>query len=176
METDLQNQNEEEFRSPEKKELRGLGGWLALVGIGIILSTIINVYQIYGFYVQVIKSGLWQALTTQGGKAYQPVLAGIIASEMVVNGIVILLFLYMAILYFSKNRRFPKFFTGVLIFVLIFTVLDLAATCTILPFEIVMQPGTIIRVSMPVFGCLIWIPYMRKSKRVKATFVRPPGA
>ena len=70
----------------EEKNLEGLGGWLIIVGLGIILSPIKIVVQTIPIYPDIFSSGAWERLTTPGSEVYNQLWAPIIIGEMVING------------------------------------------------------------------------------------------
>jgi Protein of unknown function (DUF2569) len=51
---------------------KGLGGWLILVGLGIIISPLRIISQVFPVYSEIISSGSWTTLTTPGSDAYNP--------------------------------------------------------------------------------------------------------
>jgi hypothetical protein len=91
---------------------------------------------------------------------------------MVTNGALILAWTFMAFLFFSKKRTFPKWYIGIVVFTLFFIVVDALAIKSVLPNEPVFDPDTTKEFSRTLGITLIWVPYMLVSKRVKATFVK----
>ena len=91
---------------------------------------------------------------------------------MFINGALVLAWIYAAFLFFSKKKSFPKWFIGLAIFTLIFIVLDALAVKIVLPNEPVFDPETFKELARSLVACLLWVPYMRVSKRVQATFIK----
>jgi hypothetical protein len=156
----------------EEKNLEGLGGWLVLVGLGIILSPLRIVAQTFPQYSDIFSNGSWAALTTPGTEAYNPLWAPILYGEMVTNGALILAWTFIAFLFFSKKRTFPKWYIGIVVFTLFFIVVDALAIKSVLPNEPMFDPDTTKQFSRTLGITLIWVPYMLFSKRVKATFAK----
>jgi hypothetical protein len=71
----------------EEKNLDGLGGWLIIVGLGIIISPLRVIVQLFPLYSEMISTGSWAALTTPGTEAYNPLWAPILFGEMAINGV-----------------------------------------------------------------------------------------
>lgn len=156
----------------EEKSLEGLGGWLILVGLGIIISPIRIAVQIYQIYSGIFSNGSWTALTTPGTETYNPLWAPILIGEVAINGGLFLMWVFIAFLFFSKKRVFPKFYIGILLFTLTFILLDALATRSVLPNVPIFDDETIKAFGQSLIASLIWVPYMLVSKRVKATFVK----
>lgn len=154
------------------RHLNGLGGWLVLVAIGIILSPLRILTQVFPVYLDMFLNGSWGVLTTPGSQAYNPLLIPILIGEMLTNVGLILGCIFLAILFFSKKKLFPKFYISMLIFTLVFILIDTLAIKAVLPEEPIFDPDTLSSIIRTVMAIGIWVPYMLVSKRVKATFVR----
>ncbi len=156
----------------EEKNLEGIGGWLILVAIGIVVTPIRIVALIMMTYPEIFSSGAWESLTTQGSEAYSPLWAPIIIGEIWINCGLILVWLYMAYKFFTKSKDFPKWYIGIAIFSLLFIIADAFAINLVLPSEPVFDPDTIKEFMRSLIMVIIWVPYMLVSKRVKATFIK----
>jgi hypothetical protein len=156
----------------EEKNLEGIGGWLILVGLGIILSPLIVIAQTLPVYLKMFSDGSWVILTTPGTEAYNPLWAPILFGEMAINGGLVLAWIFIAFLFFSERKAFPKWYISILIFTLIFILIDGLAIKSVLPNEPVFNPDTTKKFARTLIVTLIWVPYMLVSKRVKATFVK----
>lgn len=157
---------------PPSKDPIGLGGWLILVGIGVVVSPLRIVGQVFPIYANMLSNGTWDRLTTPGSEAYQPLWQPILVAEIGINAALVLTWLFIAFLFFTKRRLFPKVYIGTLLFTLAFVVADALAIQLVLPNETVFDPETTKQVMQTVLATMIWTPYMLVSKRVKATFVR----
>jgi transglutaminase-like putative cysteine protease len=152
-------------------KLSGLGGWLILVGIGLVCSPL----RVLGSMIQSLDSfspANWYALTHPGGVSYHPAWGTLLTLELLSQITVLILSLFVVVLFFQKRRIFPRWFITLLVLNSIFILGDEIAV------HIVKTPSAaatlqVSRTVMQVFiGCAIWIPYMCVSRRVKATFVR----
>ena len=154
----------------QEKSLEGIGGWLILVAIGLILSPLRLLMLILTTYPDIFSTGAWEALTTQGSEAYSPLWAPIIIGEILVNSALILAWLYIGYMFFTKSRHFPRWYIGMTLFSLLFIVADALAIKLVLPDE-VFDPDTAKEFARGLIMVGIWVPYMLVSKRVKATFL-----
>lgn len=155
----------------EEKNLEGIGGWLILVAIGIIVTPIRLIMLAMATYPEIFSTGVWEALTTQGSEAYSPLWAPILVGEILINSGMLLVWLYMAYLFFSKKLAFPKWYIGLAVFSLVFIIADAFAIKLVMPSEPVFDPDTIKELMRSLFTVVVWVPYMLISKRVKITFV-----
>jgi len=160
-----------EINVTEENPLKGLSGWLILVGIGIVLSPLIIIASIFPTYLDIFTSGSWEVLTTPGSEVYNALWAPILLGEIFINGALVIAWVFIAFLFFSKKIVFPRWYIAVLLFTLVFVVVDALATKAVIPNEPVFDPDTIKEFARSLVATLIWVPYMLVSKRVRATFV-----
>ncbi|GAB5453192.1 MAG: hypothetical protein Hals2KO_35200 [Halioglobus sp.] len=152
-------------------ELKGLGGWLILVGIGVIVAPIRLLATYIPVYKPIFEDGTWEALTTVGSEAYDPLWGPLLISEIVYNSTMVFLSIYLIYLFFSKNHLFPKVYIAIVAVSLVFIPLDAWLVTKVLPAEPMFDPETTKEFVRVLVGALIWVPYMLFSKRVKLTFV-----
>jgi branched-subunit amino acid transport protein len=156
----------------KEKDLEGLGGWLALVGLGIIISPLRIIAQIFPTYSQIFSDGSWEFLTTPGTEAYNPLWKPIILAEIGINCGLVLTWIFIGFLYFSKKKMFPNWYIGTLLFTFAFILFDALAIMAVLPNEPIFDPETAKELGRMAIVAFVWIPYMLVSKRVKATFTK----
>jgi len=155
----------------ENNELKGLGGWLILVGIGVIIAPIRLLVTYIPIYIPIFENGTWEALTTAGAEAYDPLWAPLLIGEIAYNSIMVAALIYLIYLFFTKRYFFPKLYVGVMVVSVIFIPLDAWLVTKVLPDEPMLDPETTKEFMRTLVGAAIWVPYMLLSKRVKATFV-----
>jgi hypothetical protein len=156
----------------EEKNLEGIRGWLILVAIAMVVSPIRFAAVVKTTYVELFSTGTWEILTTQGSEAYDPLLASIIVAELLITAGLTLIFVYIAFMFFSKHRHFPKWFIGVAVFNLVWVIADALLIKLVLPNVPVFDPDTLKTLGNAAFWVVVWVPYMLESKRVKATFIK----
>lgn len=155
----------------DNNELKGLNGWLILVGIGVVISPIRLLITLVPSYQPIFEDGTWEALTTVGSESYTPYFGSLLIGEMVFNAIMFAASIYLIYLFFSKHHLFPKLYIVIVMATLIFIPLDAWLVTQLFPSLPMFDTETTTEFLRAVLVAAIWIPYMIISKRVKATFV-----
>jgi hypothetical protein len=148
----------------------GLGGWLILVGIGLVFSPL-RIAGIEFTILSVMLDGTWSAISNSTGEFYNPLLAAIIPIEFVVNMAFIFGFIFLIYLFFTKSSIFPRWYIAIYSANLLVILLDAVAVKFAVPDQPMFDPDTVKELARSFGACCIWIPYMLRSKRVEATFV-----
>lgn len=153
------------------KEEHAIGGWLILVAIGLLVSPLLILINLGINILPTFEPTLWRVLTTPGTKAYHPLSGPIMVFEAIGNIALLCLSAYAIVCFFRKSRSFPTLMISILLILPAYLLLDL----------VLMVQIPIVAESVPkgfywfVGGTIssgICVPYFRKSKRVKTTFVR----
>ena len=155
--------------STQKKRL---GGWLILVGIGVVLSPFRLLLNTIPVYKPLLQSDIWDALTNPDSAAYHPLWGPLLIGEITFNVGLFLASLYLIYLFFTRHWLFPSFYIGIVLTSLVFIPADAWLVSIVLPQEPMFDPDTIKEFVRTLIGALIWIPYMLMSQRVKVTFVK----
>jgi len=155
----------------ERKNLEGLGGWLVFVGLGVIVAPLNIIVKLFPSIVQVFSSGSWVALITPESVRYNPLGASILFGELFINCGLVLAWVFIAFLFFSKKKAFPKWIIGVLLFSLAFILVDALAVHFAHPEQAIFNEETTRELGRGLVMFAIWVPYMLMSERVKVTFV-----
>jgi len=166
-----ENQNQTNHLEPNNDHLKGLGGWLIVVGLGLLIAPISLCIFLYSTYSEIFTDGIWEMLTMPESEVFVPYFGVMLITEICVNILLLFAIIYTGYLYFSKNKSFPKWYVGIMVFSIVFIILDAFAVSSILPDTKVFDKDTLRELGRSLLGAMIWIPYMRVSKRVKATFV-----
>ena len=155
------------------EDLKGLGGWLFLLGIGMVLGPIAMINgmrELITSIVQYINDGTLEALTESSSEYYNPILAILIVEEIIINGCLTLALLYIAYLFFSKHYLFPRYYIILQSASLIYLVIHLSLIYYFANKE-VFDRETQISIWRALLAFCIWVPYLIKSKRANLTFV-----
>ncbi|ADZ93102.1 DUF2569 family protein [Marinomonas mediterranea] len=155
----------------DNSEIKGLGGWLILVGFGVLISPIRLLVTLIPTYKPIFEDGAWEALTTVGSEVYTPYFGSLLVGEIAFNTIMVVASIYLIYLFFSKHYLFPKLYIGIIAASLIFIPLDAWIVTKVFPGEPMFDPETTKEFMRSFMIGVIWVPYMLVSKRVHATFV-----
>ena len=147
----------------KEKNLEGIGGWLILVALGAIITPIRILWELR-LYPELFLSGKWQVFGTP--------LAAVIVVETLVNCALFIAFVALGHKFFTKNRNFPKWWIGLNVFSFIFIVIDTIVMNLAASHLPAFGDDTVKELTHSMGVLCIWVPYMLKSKRVNATFVK----
>jgi Protein of unknown function (DUF2569) len=155
----------------EQKSLKGIGGWLILPLLGLIMSPLIMAFSIYEDLSPVFSSDYWEDLTSPTSGLYHPLWERVLIFEAAGHLTIFLLGLAALVSFLRKSRKAPRLVIMWLLLTLVFVAAD-SYFRGYIPggveeFDSSFLPG-IWRAGIP---AAIWIPYFLVSKRVKATFV-----
>jgi hypothetical protein len=166
----LEEQGDNSDMSNNKNELKGLNGWLILVGIGVLIMPVRLLISGIKIFKPILDKDVWAALTTIGSAAYNPLWAPLLIGEVFYNVLMFGSSLVLVYSFFFKRSYFPKLFIVVAITSLLITVFDAWVVTIILPNESLFDADTTQAVRRNLMTSIVWVPYMLLSKRVKATF------
>ena len=165
-------QREDILMATDKAEPKGLGGWLILPLIGLIVSPIRMAISLNNDFLPIFQEGYWEVLTTPGSEAYHHLWGPLITFEIVGNLLFIVFALILIFLFFTKAPIFPSLFIIYIIANLLYVVGDFFFANLIPAVASESDPGSIKELFRTAVGAAIWIPYFKMSKRVKNTFVK----
>ncbi len=160
----------------ERRRIAGIGGWLILPMIGLIITPIRLGYMLITIHLQVFLSGAWGVLTSPGTEAYHPLWAPVLLFELAGNTLMMSWAAALLILLFAKSPRFPRWIILFYATSVAIVALDLVASRMIPAVAAQEDPSSAQELVRSVVAALIWIPYFLKSERVRNTFCRVPAA
>jgi len=156
----------------------GLGGWLILVGFGLVITPFRILGEITQVYVPMFDNGRYEIITTPGTALYHPFWSAFIWGEIVFNTFLGIASIALIVIFFSKKKIFTKFYIGFISFSFLFILADamlLSILSDIMLIKVAMSKPDIFSIIKGLMTGLlfvvIWIPYMLFSKRVKVTFI-----
>lgn len=154
-------------------EPSGIGGWLILIVINVILTPILLLQTIYTNFIPFISNSALEKLSTASNPAYSPLWKPAIIFDIASSILTLLLSIALIYLFFSKKKIFPKFFIGMLLFKILVMLIDET-------FIFYLSKSTSIGISSNptsaivqlIIYLVIWCGYMLNSVRVKNTFTK----
>jgi magnesium-transporting ATPase (P-type) len=164
------SENRLDYQSNEQAELKGLGGWLVLVGLGLILSPFIQIKFLYDVFWIPIHDGQWSDAINPASPNYVPNFKAVAISEAAINALLIALGVWLIYLFFRKRRLFPATYICWLLACILVTVIDAIVATHVLSMEQIFDLETTKSLVKMVIHAAIWVPYMLLSRRVKNTF------
>jgi len=154
--------------------IKGIGGWLWLVAIGVTLSPLINLAADITTFSELLNEDTWSQLTDNNSIYYTPFFAVLIYFEIGYAIIIDGLLFYLVYLFYGKNSTFPPLYIKLVFAVLILSLVDIFFASLVFPELTVgelFDTETLKGIFQTLIAICIWVPYMKKSIRVKNTFV-----
>jgi hypothetical protein len=159
-------------------KLKGLGGWLILVGLGLCLSPFSWLSSL-SQDDHLIRNGPGNRLSDPAISLHPAVYPAHLKFELVGNVVLLAANVCLLYLFFMERRAFPRYYVLFLFAFMIFTALDYAigfytywTASGALKQELdEVLSGQEFGVARAALTAIIWGLYITKSKRVKATFV-----
>src|SRR5579863_1426505 len=142
-----------------RSDLSGIGGWLILVGIALLLAPISDVYRICSDLSTLSGGGYGQMLVDH------PAETKLMVVQIVADTVFFICLLALNYLFYRKNKMFPRMMIVYLFVNTIYILFRTHASDVML--------GThdfSARAASATASASIWISYLVGSKRVKATF------
>lgn len=146
----------------------GLGGWLILIAIGLVITPIILIFTITEYNLPIFnEKEIWDTFADPNSLDYLPLFPFLIYFELIGNVIILLASFFFLYLFFTKKKLFPKVYFWFLIANFAFIFIDEVLTNRMFVFEEFAFRETL----RQAFYCAIWLRYLKVSQRVKNTFV-----
>jgi len=150
---------------------KGLGGWLILVILGLVISPVRIGYFLATAHLPLFRDGGWSELTTVGTAAYHHLWAPLLIFEIVGNVGSIVLAVVTLVLLVKRSRHTPLLAIAWLSWTAGFVAIDFIVADFIPAVAAQADPDSTKELIRSLVAAGIWIPYFLISKRVKATFV-----
>ena len=161
-----------QYDDPSNQVKSGLGGWLVLVGIGVVLSPFKLVFvDFLPNFLPMFRDGSFEFLSNPESENYIPFFAPLVYGEICYNIAMTAATIYLIFLFFFKKQFFPRFYISILIISFVSVLVDAVLVKFVFPEEPIFSVDTIKTLVQVGIVAAIWVPYLLISKRVKATFV-----
>lgn len=148
-------------------------GFLIVVAIGLVVSFLQNLGQLFAAFLPFMRPEIWERLTSPEWTSYHPNWKLVMLFQLFAGSTMVGLNLVALFLFFSKGKAFPRFivFTIPAIFVLAFVDHYLSGSIpAIVESKEYSEAGR--KLIVRFVALHVWIPYFLVSKRVSATFVK----
>lgn len=153
---------------PAAADKQGIGGWLILPAIALVVSPLLLLFQIFQL-LSAQATAEWDALTTPGTPYYVEGLAGFATAEIFMNGLLLVFCLVVGYNFFTRKKRTPVLMVVFLVASVAVLIVDAALTSALLGEKEAQEAYmTVGRHAVPK---TIWMLYFLRSPRVKNTFV-----
>jgi len=159
------------LKNPE--DLKGLRGWLAVLGFSLVVNLIITVgesLESFETLEKIMSDGTWELLSSSSSEYYNPILVFLVLEEIIFLTCFTFAFLYLVYLFFSKHYLFPKYFIIFFLIKLIYQFIQGLLVYYFLDQEFFDKESQTNIYGSVLFYC-IWSAYLFRSKRVELTFV-----
>ncbi|RBA23078.1 DUF2569 domain-containing protein [Herminiimonas fonticola] len=152
-------------------EPSGIAGWLLLPALAMLISPFKIAYDFYQSFFPILKPSLWFALLSTKSALYNPALALLLSWEIILNIVWLGLTIWLAFLFFKKQKQVPKLYVAWLGLSCILQIADIVFG-SFVPGVVEHQDGSVYKeLAKSALATAIWAPYFITSKRVKNTFV-----
>lgn len=156
----------------ENQNLKGLGGWLILLGIALMTAPFVRVLSL-------VRSGAaystmnWRVITDSTSVGYDPMLAPILLYELFLQLTLLIFSLLLIVLFFRKKRIFRPVLIAYLSIQFVGFTLDeaLAASRSNAMVTTMTPRRATSETARTLVPLVLWGLYVTRSKRVKMTFL-----
>lgn len=156
---------------PSPRQYDTIGGWLILLAIGLVLSPLRLLVSIGRDVLPAFKGETWSLLTTPGTAAYHPLWAPLLIFELAGNVLFVILSIVALVYFFQRRRIAPRLVMIFFLSNLAFVGIDYVAAEFIPAAAAQDDSESLQELGRSLAVCMIWVPYLLVSKRVKGTFV-----
>ncbi len=148
----------------------GVGGWLVLVAIGLVLAPFRILFQLAQDILPVFTNGAWEILTDPASASFHPLWAPLIVFELVGSVVFVAASIAALVLFARRSPLFPRAMVWYYLSNLGFIAADFFAL-DLIPAVAGTQDSVASQdLLRSMLATAIWVPYMYRSRRVKNTF------
>lgn len=163
------------FPTKHIRKYNTIGGWLILVGIGIIWTPIVLLFQVYELYKDQFNVNYTYYFFNHSSSYFNPLKGYYAIVSNFGNIFLILSALLLIVLFFQQKNSFRYYYTGYKIFNIIFLFVDIIIIYLFADDPMQSQEKLQVRSETTslikiMFQTCIWVPYIWISARSKHTF------
>ena len=155
----------------DKSELKGIGGWLILPAIGVFLGPFVAIGITVSTYGSYFEGGdFFGTVSTINNMI--PNFSILFWPELIFAIVIDIFIVYLLYLMITKKSFFPTLYARLIYISIIYLIIDYPAGYFILGDEYFSLGTADARaIFQTLISLFIWVPYMKKSVRVKNTFI-----
>lgn len=152
-------------------ELEGLGGWLFLVGFGVVVRVPASIMSAYSS-LRDVNTETWIALTREGSTSYHALWEPVLILDAAIISAMVPFHVLLLVLFFQRRTSFPSLQAVLFVFSAVYggAVAYVYSQIPSIRPEDVQEAAK--DLSRAIFAVVIWVPYLFVSKRVQNTFRR----
>ena len=150
--------------------VRGLGGWLIVLGVMLAVTLVAAVIQAVTDIPLILDGNVWAAYTTLGQPAYHPGWATLLTLDWGSNLYVLVFFPVLLSLFLQKKRAFRALTVGTLTLFVVLSAFRLWQVNQVPHIPAAAQASQFWALVIAFGKAAIWIPYLLVSRRSRATF------
>jgi hypothetical protein len=159
-----------------KAEPEGIGGWLVLPLIGLVLAPLSLLYSLFANLLPGFRGDLWLALTTPDSGFYSPYWPHYLVASSVLTVAFSVCAVVLLVAFLQRRRQVPLLMTLFYLAAIamgVFDLLSLRYFAGHVPLaQTTLAQGGLSQLVRSAVPSLIWIPYFHRSVRVRNTFTR----
>lgn len=148
-----------------------IGGWLVLLGVGIVLAPFLVLLNLTTLWRDVFASGAFDIMSDTTSPDYDPLWPVVLVGELAFQVMMFLATLLLAASFFRRKWAFPRLYLGVNLMALTANLVDIAAVRHLLPELPLFDGATVQTFASLAISLLIWTPYLFLSDRARRTFI-----
>jgi hypothetical protein len=156
------------LREPDPR-LVGIGGWLLLIAIQVVFSPLSIAAETLNVIRIVASRTKWAAFTTPQLSSYSPASAGFLVVEALLMVALTAYGVALIRIFFARRRSFPKHYSVFMLAFAAITVFDVTTMRALAPN--LTNPNHVVHAIARIGWTIVWVAYMRVSRRVASTFV-----
>lgn len=165
------------FVNPYPKTYDSIGSWLALVGVGLVLTPLILTFQIGKEFMEHIQYNYFYLYFNEESASYQPSTGYYLIITNIFNVFLVIASVYLVVLFFKQKPAFRWYYMYYKFFNLGFLIIDLIISGIFFSSSnsedkvlLASQAGAITKM---LIQTAIWVPYIWFSERSRHTFADP---
>ncbi len=158
-------------QNPKNESLK-IGGWLVLVAIGITITPIRTILELYREFDNFFSTATWMYIIKDHSNFTELFNSLLIIIEIIYNSAFLVFSILIVVLFYSRRTILPRLFIIFYIVTFIFILTDtiLALNLNESMYSEVEKMQSYQEIGRSFISMEIWVPYFLVSKRVKSTF------